>query len=202
VPFFLEPGYMDEPAGFTEMHNTRMVRKFGSMQRFLAVQKGHGLIPRGGEVGLDASVGWDQPQLDKRVQSSTLRSHRLVRFMTARHGADAAERFYAAINRRHFLEAGVLNDDGLLTASLAEAGLADGALTEAVSYLHSDEGAAEVLATYDRVQAMGIHSIPTLVVDAKHTVSGAARMDEILSVLERVLAEGASGGKRLFDDVQ
>ena len=57
VPFFLEPGYMAKPDNWTEPHNTRMVRKFGSMEAFERVKKAHGLIPRGAEVGLDKSCG-------------------------------------------------------------------------------------------------------------------------------------------------
>ena len=34
---------MDKPDDWWEPHNTRMVRKFGSMERFLQVQRSHGL---------------------------------------------------------------------------------------------------------------------------------------------------------------
>ena len=43
VPFFLEPDYAP---GYRESHQTRMVRKFGSAERFEAFKKGHGLVPR------------------------------------------------------------------------------------------------------------------------------------------------------------
>ena len=32
IPFFLEPGYMNKNSTFTETHNTRMIRKFGSQE--------------------------------------------------------------------------------------------------------------------------------------------------------------------------
>ena len=57
VPFFLEPGYLTKPDNWTEPHNVRMVRKFGSMEAFDRVKKAHGLIPRGAEVGLNKSCG-------------------------------------------------------------------------------------------------------------------------------------------------
>ena len=34
VPFFLESDYIDQPEGWWEPHETRMVRKFGSKEAF------------------------------------------------------------------------------------------------------------------------------------------------------------------------
>ena len=98
VPFLLEPRYMDEDDDFTEPHNTRMVRKFGSMERFEQVKKSHGLIPRGREAGLDESVGFTQKQLDKRVQSCTINSHRLVLYV---HGYMCRERTRCSLYSLH-----------------------------------------------------------------------------------------------------
>jgi len=199
---------MRKPAGWTEPHNTRMVRKFGSMARFEEVKRRHGLIPRGGEVGLDATCDWTQLQLDKRVQSSTLNSHRLILYVAQRLGWARGEALYAILNRKHFLEAGVLNDRAMLAAALEETfeGREGAELDAALRFLDSTRGTDEVLAHWDRVQSLGIHSIPTLIVDAKHTTSGAARSGEILQLLERVVRErGPSGGKRssgLFGDIQ
>ena len=47
---------------------------------------------------------------------------------------------------------------------------------------------------------MGIHSIPTLVVDGALLVSGAQRSDVVLSALERAVQLGPTG-KRIFGDV-
>ena len=82
VPFFLEPDYVHQGENFVESHDTRMLRKFGSMEAFDRFKKSHGLIPRGKEVGLDASCGYTQANLTRRVQSSTLRSHRLVYYLS------------------------------------------------------------------------------------------------------------------------
>ena len=59
--------YMREPANFTEPHDSRMVRKFGSMEAFERVKAAHGLIPRGAEVGLDASMNYTQEQVRKQA---------------------------------------------------------------------------------------------------------------------------------------
>ena len=63
---------MNEPEDFTEPHNTRMVRKFGSQERFEQVKRSHGLIPRGAEVGLDASVGYTQADGTKSMKVPVL----------------------------------------------------------------------------------------------------------------------------------
>ena len=173
------------------------------MERFEQVKRSHGLIPRGAEVGLDASCGFTQSQLDKRVQSSTLNSHRLVLYVAKTFGLEKSEEFYAVLNRRHFIEAGVLNDPELLKGALEEVGVASGAgLEAALEFLNSDRGTRQVLQMYDFVtEQMGIHSIPTLVVDGKYIVSGASHSDEIVQVLERVFNEGPSG-KSIFGGIE
>jgi hypothetical protein len=96
VPFFLEPGYHEGACGaggcassadgvdhsFRELHDTRMLRKFGSMAAFERFKRSHGLVPRGNEVGLNADMGYTEENLARRVQSSTLRSHRLIAYLS------------------------------------------------------------------------------------------------------------------------
>ena len=202
VPFFLEPGYNDKHKGWTEPHQTRMIRKFGTMARFDEVKRRHGLIPRGAEVGLDASCGYTQDQLSKRVQSSTMNSHRLILYVAQRWGWAMGEALYAIFNRKHFMEAGVLNDRELLAASLSEVGLEGAALHSALTFLDGERGTDTVLAHWDRVQALGIYSIPTLVVDGKYQTSGAGRSNEVLALLERAVRAGPSGGSGLFGDLK
>ena len=198
VPFLLEPRYMDEDDDFTEPHNTRMVRKFGSMERFEQVKKSHGLIPRGREAGLDESVGFTQKQLDKRVQSCTINSHRLVLYVS-QFGLDKSEKLYSVLNRKHFIEAGILNDKKLLLESLKETGLTEEELQLSIDFLKDESrGKQEVLQMYEKVQAMGIYSIPTLVVDRTYIVNGAARADEVLQVFNKLLKEQPTE-KRTFD---
>ena len=110
---------MDKAQNFVESHDSRMIRKFGSKEQFEKVKRSHGLIPRGAEVGLDASCGYTDDSLSRRRQSSTLRSHRLVHYVAKRHGWEKCEELYAVLNRRHFIEAGILNDLDLLLDSCA-----------------------------------------------------------------------------------
>jgi hypothetical protein len=60
---------MNKPDDFTETHDTRMIRKFGSQKAFDRVKISQALVPRGEEVGLDI-IGFIQDNLDKRIQSS------------------------------------------------------------------------------------------------------------------------------------
>jgi predicted DsbA family dithiol-disulfide isomerase len=114
VPFFLEPGYLDKPDSFREDHLDRMVRKFGSEEAFRRFSASHGLVPRSSEAGLE---GWTEEVLGRRVQSATLRSHRLVQWASHRHSLEAAEKLYGALNRLHFTGGGALNDLELLGAA-------------------------------------------------------------------------------------
>lgn len=173
------------------------------MERFEQVKRSHGLIPRGAEVGLDASVGYTQSQLDKRIQSSTLNSQRLVFYVARNHGLEMSEALYAVLNRRHFTEAGVLNDRSLLVEALEEIGLTmESGLDKAIAFLDSGRGTDAILGMYETVtDKMGIHSIPTLIVDGTYVISGAQRSDQILQVLEKVMAEGASGTSGIFADI-
>ena len=56
----------------------------------------------------------------------------------------------------------------------------------------AERGKREVLALSDRVLSMGIHSIPTLIVDGTLLISGAQTSDVVLAALERVAAKGAT----------
>ena len=86
-----------------------MIRKFGSLENFVSFRTSHDLPGRAAEVNLDA-LGFTQPNLSKRIQSSTINSHRLVVYITKRFGVKKAEEFYSGINVKHFTESGILND--------------------------------------------------------------------------------------------
>ena len=123
VPFFLESDYHTRPDDFTETHSERMIRKFGSMENFVAFRQWHDLPGRGAEVNLD-SVGFVQSNLSKRIQSSTVKSHRLVQYITLKHGVGAAESFYEKLNVEHFVRSGILNDREMLLRLAGEVGIA------------------------------------------------------------------------------
>ena len=206
VPFFLEPGYNEQPEYFRESHEDRMVRKFGSLEAFNDVKKAHGLIPRGAEVGLDESCGFTQAALDARVQSATLNSHRMVLYVTEKFGPATAEKFYEELNRRHFIDGKALNDKKLLHDSLEEALslYKEEDVQDAKAYLESTHGTEEVVRLYEKTQALGINSIPTLVIDGGRAVlngaaSSAAIYHEISALLKSLPSTSFGMGRRLFE---
>tara|TARA_B110000003_G_C16258535_1_gene382007 strand:+ start:40 stop:408 length:369 start_codon:yes stop_codon:yes gene_type:complete len=114
-------------------------------------------------------------------------------------GLDKSEKLYSVLNRKHFIEAGILNDKKLLLESLKETGLTEEELQLSIDFLKDESrGKQEVLQMYEKVQTMGIYSIPTLVVDGTYIVNGAARADEVLQVFNKLLKEQPSE-KRTFD---
>jgi len=196
VPFFLEPDYVDKDVSFTESHETRMVRKFGSVAAFDRVKASHGLIPRGAAVGLDGSINFTQDQLDKRVQSSTLNSHRLVLYAAQTFGEEKAEVLYDLLNEFHFLEAGVLNDPVLLEKCITHTRLAltDEEVINTLEFLNdSQRGRSAVMRLYGLTQQQGVNSIPTLVVDGQYAISGTAAAREIVDTIRAAVRDHTGG---------
>lgn len=195
VPFFLEPGYTRKPEDFTEPHYTRMARKFGSVEAFERVKLAHRLMPRAMEAGLH-ETGWSDANLDRRVQSSTLRAHRLVLWIDKRLGWEAAELAYARLNHEHFVNGGALNEMSVLR-SAAEAAGTD--VAEAETFLKGTQGEAEVWRTISTLDQMDIHSIPTLLLDGVVAIQGAVGEEECLAAL-RQARRGQS--RRLFENAE
>mmetsp|Transcript_60905 Transcript_60905/g.83636 ORF Transcript_60905/g.83636 Transcript_60905/m.83636 type:complete len:211 (-) Transcript_60905:522-1154(-) len=193
IPFFLEPGYLNHNDSFREPHLARMTRKFGSVERFEMFKMHHGLVPRGAQVGIE---GWTEEALSRRVQSATLRSHRLVQWVSQHYGGSTAEKLFSGLGRRHFIEGGALNDVNVMLAAAAEAEVD---VTTARTFLESNLGEDEVLTTVERVHRLGIDSIPTLVVDGGAVIlSGANSADEIETALRSITRNRQPSGGRLF----
>ena len=169
-----------------------MVRKFGSKEAFDRVKVAHRLMPRAEEAGLDKH-GWSDEHLDSRRQSSTLRAHRLIRWLDETQGWERAELAYAYLHDAHFVKGALLNDLTILTAA-AVVGGADASAAD--TFLRSDECEAAILAEVDEVHSCGIHSIPTLFIDGRAALSGAADRHEVLKALRE--AAGSAVGMRRF----
>mmetsp|Transcript_21131 Transcript_21131/g.42114 ORF Transcript_21131/g.42114 Transcript_21131/m.42114 type:complete len:185 (-) Transcript_21131:108-662(-) len=178
-----------------------MKRKFGSMENFVQFRQRHDLPGRGAEVKLD-ELGFVQENLSKRVQSSTVKSHRLVQYITLRHGVDVAEAFYERLNVEHFVRSGVLNDRELLLRLAGEVGIGGVDLASLTEFLDSNRGTDAVLRAVDVVHSYGIHSIPTLIIGGEAMLSGASRTEEVQAALLEFVKSGRGGEtKRLFSDV-
>ena len=200
VPFFLEPQYNELGPEFTESHDERMLRKFGSPEVFESVKRSQALIPRGLEVGMDASVGWTQENLSRRIQSSTLNAHRLVLFIEQAYGVVSSERIYSILNRLHFTEGGVLNDPSLLDRAIEETFEGDiDAINASKAHLLTEKGKSETLELASKVTDEGISGIPTLIVDGQFVVSPTGGTQDVLKALRAATPRnGKPSGKAAF----
>jgi predicted DsbA family dithiol-disulfide isomerase len=144
---------------------------------------------------------------------------------------DKSEQLYEVLNRKHFIEGSLLNDLSMLKSALVEIGDVDVAKCE--SFLLSNDGVEAVLRTVDMVHAMGmrifrqefvsvcvsislslslcswcihvigVHSIPTLVIDGgRFVLDGATRAEEIMATLRQITrtSDSYSPRPRLFKD--
>ena len=189
VPFFLEPSY-DTDERFSETNRARLERKWGGKAAFAAQKHRHRLKERGQEVGIEKF------NLD-RLASSTLKSHRLIQWITKNRGCEVAEAVYNDLNHRHFVDGKKLNDADMLCDAAATAGVDR---DEAMRFLESGEGLEEIGDAQEMLQEMGIHSIPNFVVGGKVVVSGAVHATELVQIFRRFESAGEGAPGSAFAD--
>ena len=189
VPFFLEPGY-DTDERFSETNRARLERKWGGKVAFAAQKHRHRLKERGQEVGIEKF------NLD-RLASSTLKSHRLIQWITKNRGCEVAEAVYNDLNFRHFVDGKKLNDADMLCDAAAAAGVDR---DEAMRFLESGEGLEEIGDAQEMLQEMGIHSIPNFVVGGQVVVSGAVHATELVQIFRRIESTGKGAPGSAFAD--
>ena len=185
VPFFLEPDYPTSPE-FEETNRVRLIRKWGGERGWANQKAHHRLKERGREVGIQHF------NLD-RIASNTLASHRLVQWITRTLGTNKAEKLYADLNARHFVEGEKLNNHNMLV----EAAVAVGADEKATrTFLSSGEGTAEIQAAQGKLQSLGVSGIPTLILGGQYQMpSGAVGADTLVDAFRTLEARG----ERLMD---
>ncbi len=192
VPFFLEPDYPRGEA-FEETNLERLQRKWGGAREFEAQKRRHRLKERGRAAGIPHFRA-------ERIASNTHASHRLVQWVTKRAGTQVAERLYADLNFRHFEEGKKLNDRRMLAEAAGRAGGAGVTEAAALAFLDSGEGDAEIAAAQRILRDLGIHSIPTTIVDGQFSIGGALPADEVERLFRKLEAEEGDGGGAPEDD--
>jgi len=186
VPFFLEPDY---PTGeeFEETNRARLLRKWGGKAGWEAQKQHHRLKERGREVGIEHF------NLD-RVASNTLASHRLVQWVTRTLGINAAERLYNDLNERHFVEGSKLNCTEMLAAAAVDVGAEEPA---ARRLLEGDEGAEEIRQAQQKLRALGVSGIPTLILGGQWQLpSGALGASTLVEAFRSLEAQGGAVGSQ------
>ena len=192
VPFFLEPDYPTGPE-FEETNRVRLIRKWGGEAGWNAQKLRHRLKERGQEVGIEHF------NLD-RVASNTLASHRVVQWVTRTLGTNCAERLYANLNRRHFVEGEKLNNHEMLVEAAAAVG-ADPEATRA--FLESGEGHAEISAAQGKLRELGVSGIPTLILGGEYMLpSGAVGSETLVGIFRKAVADGGAPGSLFAEELK
>ena len=155
----------------------------------IALSQRHRLKERGRAAGIPHFRA-------ERIASNTHASHRLVQWVTKRAGTQVAERLYADLNFRHFEEGKKLNDRRMLAEAAGRAGVTEAA---ALAFLDSGEGEAEIAAAQRVLQDLGIHSIPTTLVDGQFSIGGALPADEVEQLFRKLEAEEEEDGEPVGD---
>jgi predicted DsbA family dithiol-disulfide isomerase len=124
------------------------------------------------------AVGLDFDLASTKV-ANTFDAHRLTHLAAARGLGDAmVERLF----RAYFTEGRNVGDHATLAALAAEAGLAAGEATHALSI---DAYAVEVRRDIDEALQLGINGVPFFVFGGRYAVSGAQDVEVFLDVLRR-----------------
>jgi len=170
-PFELNPNLAPEGEDAGE----HLARKYGASPEQLAKNRGV-LRERGAAVGF--AFG-ERPRV-----WNTFDAHRLLHWAGLQSGEAQSKLKHALLTAYHARAENPGARDVLLRAA-AESGLDD---ARAAAILDSDEYAAEVRERERHWQALGIHSVPAVIIDDRHLISGGQPPE----VFERALRELAA----------
>lgn len=105
-------------------------------------------------------------------------------FICKNYSTEVSEELYNVLNRKHFCEGGILNDESLLLSAIDEIGLDR---QKCKKFLDSEDGIQEIYNMVDMVHRFGINGIPVLIINGGQAViNGAAHADEIATHLREV----------------
>jgi predicted DsbA family dithiol-disulfide isomerase len=172
-PFELNPQMTREGEDVGE----HITKKYGMTPAQLA-QNQENLRQRG------AAVGFTFANQDTRRIYNTFDAHRLL------HWAEDSGRQHAlkrALLTAYFTDGENVGDHDVLVRVAEAVGL-DG--TEAKSILASDRYAAEVRAQEQFFQRAGIHSVPAIIINRQHLISGGQPPEVFEQALRQITAAG------------
>lgn len=125
--------------------------------------------------------------MSRALAVNTFDAHRMLWIAARDLGSASAEHLHAAVTREFFAEGANVADHAVLAALAARGGADEAAMRQA---LDGDTGAAEVRAQIAAAAALGIHSVPTAVIDGKGVLQGALSR----GALSRALRSGGYAG--------
>jgi predicted DsbA family dithiol-disulfide isomerase len=174
-PFELNPQMPPEGQDATE----HLVQKYGSTPEQFARNR-ETIRARGAELGF---------VFNRRDRVyNTFDAHRLLHW-AALEGADKERALKHALLRAYFTDGEDVSAHDVLARLAGEAGLA---AARARQILSSGEYADEVRAQERFYTERGIHSVPAVIVNERHLISGGQPVEVFESALRRIAEEGAA----------
>ncbi|HUX91630.1 MAG TPA: DsbA family oxidoreductase [Gallionellaceae bacterium] len=177
-PFELNP---DMPAEGQPM-GEHLHEKYGSSKADIA-QARNMITARGAALGFQFNFS------DEGRIYNTFNAHRLL-YWARQYGKQTELKL--ALFKLYFTDGGNPGNAEALVRAAAKAGLpAD----EARKILDSDRFAHEVREEEAKYLAMGIHSVPTFIINDKYRFIGGQPVDEFVATLEKIVAEETASDK-------
>lgn len=135
-----------------------------------------------------AAVGYPfHPEGRKHVYN-TFNAHRLLYWVGLEHDPAAQHRLKRELLITYFTLAVDLDDKSNLIAAVERAGLDT---ARAKSILESEEFKTEVLAQEQKYTSMGIHSVPSIIINDQYLLQGAQPPEAFEQALRQIAAESA-----------
>ena len=135
-----------------------------------------------------AAVGYPfHPEGRKHVYN-TFNAHRLLYWAGLEHDPAGQHRLKRELLITYFTLAVDLDDKSNLIAAVERAGLDT---ARAKSILESEEFKAEVLAQEQKYTSMGIHSVPSIIINDQYLLQGAQPPEAFEQALRQIAAESA-----------
>ena len=173
-PFELNPNMGPGGQDLSE----HLTQKYGSSPEQQAQIRAN-ITARGEEVGFKFNPG------GRGRVYNTFNAHRLLHWAGVKGPAGSQHALKRALLEAHQGRAEVVELDAVLLATVASVGLD---VNEAQSILASDTYAQEVRETEQFYQQAGIHSVPAVIINDKHLISGGQPAAVFEQALRRIAA--------------
>lgn len=176
-PFELNP---QMPPGGQEVFE-HLTQKYGKTEAEVRVTQDN-IKARAAAVGFPF-----HPEGRKHVYN-TFDAHRLIYWAGLEHGPEAQHRLKRELLITYFTLAVNLDDKSNLIAAVERAGLKP---VRAQAILDSHEFKAEVRAQQQKYTTMGIHSVPSIIINDQYLLQGAQPPEAFEQALRQIAAESA-----------
>ena len=174
-PFELNPGMGPEGQDITE----HLREKYGSSDEQQAQMRAV-ITERGAQVGFTF-------HMDKRSRTwNTFDAHRLLHWQAEEGAAGGQRALKHALLKAYFTDGQNPSDHAVLLGIVARLGFD---ATRAAAVLRSDEYADAVRAEEAHFQRLGIRSVPSIIINERHLISGGQPVEVFAQALRQIAAE-------------